>query len=30
MIDSVDAAQSLKGCTVIDGNLDINIRHGSE
>uniref|UniRef100_A0A674N6Q1 Tyrosine-protein kinase receptor n=1 Tax=Takifugu rubripes TaxID=31033 RepID=A0A674N6Q1_TAKRU len=29
MIDSVDAAQSLKGCTVIDGNLDINIRHGN-
>lgn len=30
VIDSVDAAQSLKDCTVIDGNLDINIRHGSE
>lgn len=30
IIDSVDAAQGLKGCTVIDGNLDINIRHGSE
>lgn len=30
MIDSLDAAQSLQGCTVIDGNLDINIRHGSE
>lgn len=29
-IDSVDAAQSLKGCTVIKGNLHINIRRGSE
>ncbi|KAM7396670.1 hypothetical protein PAMP_019694 [Pampus punctatissimus] len=28
VIDSVDAAQSLKDCTVISGNLDINIRHG--
>ncbi|KAJ8248807.1 hypothetical protein GJAV_G00227970 [Gymnothorax javanicus] len=27
-IDSVDAAQSLKGCTVINGNLLINIRRG--
>ncbi|TNN28536.1 Insulin-like growth factor 1 receptor [Liparis tanakae] len=30
VIDSVDAAQSLKDCTVIEGNLDINIRRGSE
>ncbi len=30
VIDSVDAAQSLKGCTVIKGNLHINIRRGSE
>lgn len=30
VIDSVDAAQSLKDCTVIAGNLDINIRQGSE
>ncbi|XP_044212199.1 insulin-like growth factor 1a receptor [Thunnus albacares] len=29
VIDSVDAAQSLKDCTVISGNLDINIRHGN-
>uniref|UniRef100_A0AAV2KZ43 Tyrosine-protein kinase receptor n=1 Tax=Knipowitschia caucasica TaxID=637954 RepID=A0AAV2KZ43_KNICA len=29
VIDSVDAAQSLKDCTIIDGNLDINIRHGN-
>uniref|UniRef100_A0A3Q0SZM0 Tyrosine-protein kinase receptor n=1 Tax=Amphilophus citrinellus TaxID=61819 RepID=A0A3Q0SZM0_AMPCI len=29
VIDSVDAAQSLKDCTVIDGNLDINIRRGN-
>ncbi|XP_033823932.1 insulin-like growth factor 1a receptor [Periophthalmus magnuspinnatus] len=29
VIDSVDAAQSLKDCTVIGGNLDINIRHGN-
>uniref|UniRef100_A0A673Z0D1 Tyrosine-protein kinase receptor n=1 Tax=Salmo trutta TaxID=8032 RepID=A0A673Z0D1_SALTR len=28
VIDSVDAAQSLKGCTVIKGNLQINIRRG--
>ncbi|MBN3310814.1 IGF1R factor, partial [Amia calva] len=28
-IDSVDAAQSLKGCTVIKGNLRINIRRGN-
>nr|XP_046264139.1 insulin-like growth factor 1 receptor isoform X2 [Scatophagus argus] len=28
VIDSVDAAQSLKGCTVIKGNLHINIRRG--
>ncbi|XP_035252278.1 insulin-like growth factor 1a receptor isoform X2 [Anguilla anguilla] len=28
-IDSVDAAQSLKGCTVIKGNLQINIRRGN-
>ncbi|CAL8404701.1 unnamed protein product [Boreogadus saida] len=28
VIDSVDAAQSLKGCTVIRGNLHINIRRG--
>ncbi|XP_020797355.1 insulin-like growth factor 1b receptor isoform X2 [Boleophthalmus pectinirostris] len=28
VIDSLDAAQSLKGCTVIKGNLDINIRRG--
>ncbi|XP_062380455.1 insulin-like growth factor 1 receptor isoform X2 [Sardina pilchardus] len=27
-IDSVNAAQSLKGCTVIKGNLNINIRRG--
>uniref|UniRef100_A0A8C1I676 Tyrosine-protein kinase receptor n=1 Tax=Cyprinus carpio TaxID=7962 RepID=A0A8C1I676_CYPCA len=27
-IDSVDAAQSLQGCTVIKGNLQINIRRG--
>uniref|UniRef100_A0A671SGP0 Tyrosine-protein kinase receptor n=1 Tax=Sinocyclocheilus anshuiensis TaxID=1608454 RepID=A0A671SGP0_9TELE len=30
VIDSVDAAQSLKGCTVIKGNLHINIRRGSD
>ncbi|KAG7468187.1 hypothetical protein MATL_G00140190 [Megalops atlanticus] len=29
IIDSVDAAQSLKGCTVIKGNLHINIRRGN-
>ncbi|XP_029378614.1 insulin-like growth factor 1a receptor isoform X1 [Echeneis naucrates] len=29
VIDSVDAAQSLKDCTVIMGNLDINIRRGN-
>ncbi|XP_043101237.1 insulin-like growth factor 1b receptor isoform X2 [Puntigrus tetrazona] len=29
VIDSVDAAQSLKGCTVIKGNLHINIRGGT-
>ncbi|XP_029289930.1 insulin-like growth factor 1a receptor [Cottoperca gobio] len=29
VIDSVDAAQSLKDCTVIEGNLDINIRRGN-
>ncbi|KAK7925860.1 hypothetical protein WMY93_008170 [Mugilogobius chulae] len=29
VIDSVDAAQSLKDCTIIEGNLDINIRHGN-
>ncbi|CAK6951109.1 insulin-like growth factor 1a receptor [Scomber scombrus] len=29
VIDSVNAAQSLKDCTVISGNLDINIRHGN-
>ncbi|XP_028999877.2 insulin-like growth factor 1b receptor isoform X2 [Betta splendens] len=28
VIDSMDAAQSLKGCTVIRGNLHINIRRG--
>ncbi|PWA14228.1 hypothetical protein CCH79_00012249 [Gambusia affinis] len=28
VIDSVDAAQSLKECTVIEGNLVINIRNG--
>ncbi|XP_073328728.1 insulin-like growth factor 1a receptor [Pagrus major] len=28
-IDSVDAAQSLKDCTIIEGNLDINIRRGN-
>uniref|UniRef100_A0A4W5Q7H1 Tyrosine-protein kinase receptor n=1 Tax=Hucho hucho TaxID=62062 RepID=A0A4W5Q7H1_9TELE len=28
-IDSVDAAQSLMGCTVIKGNLHINIRRGN-
>uniref|UniRef100_A0A8K9V3L5 Tyrosine-protein kinase receptor n=1 Tax=Oncorhynchus mykiss TaxID=8022 RepID=A0A8K9V3L5_ONCMY len=28
VIDSVDAAQSLKGCTVVKGNLQINIRRG--
>ncbi|KAG9332348.1 hypothetical protein JZ751_015355 [Albula glossodonta] len=28
-IDSVDAAQSLKGCTFIRGNLHINIRRGN-
>ncbi|XP_058855196.1 insulin-like growth factor 1 receptor [Acipenser ruthenus] len=28
-IDSVDTAQSLKGCTVIGGNLVINIRRGN-
>uniref|UniRef100_A0A1A7WPP4 Tyrosine-protein kinase receptor n=1 Tax=Iconisemion striatum TaxID=60296 RepID=A0A1A7WPP4_9TELE len=27
-IDSMDAAQSLKGCTVIKGELQINIRRG--
>ncbi|XP_023669780.2 insulin-like growth factor 1b receptor [Paramormyrops kingsleyae] len=30
MIDSVDAAQSLKGCTIIKGNLHINIRRGND
>lgn len=30
VIDSVDAAQTLKGCTVINGHLDINIRRGGE
>ncbi|KAI4791264.1 hypothetical protein KUCAC02_034110, partial [Chaenocephalus aceratus] len=30
VIDSMDAAQSLKGCTVIQGNLHINIRRGRE
>uniref|UniRef100_A0A671WTU1 Tyrosine-protein kinase receptor n=1 Tax=Sparus aurata TaxID=8175 RepID=A0A671WTU1_SPAAU len=29
VIDSVDAAQSLKDCTIIEGNLDINIRRGN-
>ncbi|KAJ8417577.1 hypothetical protein AAFF_G00224200 [Aldrovandia affinis] len=29
VIDSVDAAQSLKGCTIIKGNLHINIRRGN-
>uniref|UniRef100_A0A3Q3LYX1 Tyrosine-protein kinase receptor n=1 Tax=Mastacembelus armatus TaxID=205130 RepID=A0A3Q3LYX1_9TELE len=29
VIDSVHAAQSLKDCTVIEGNLDINIRRGN-
>lgn len=29
-IDSVDAAQSLKDCTVINGSLRINIRRGSK
>ncbi|KAM9410730.1 insulin-like growth factor 1 receptor [Pholidichthys leucotaenia] len=28
VIDSMDAAQSLTGCTVIKGNLHINIRRG--
>ncbi|XP_053722532.1 insulin-like growth factor 1 receptor isoform X1 [Synchiropus splendidus] len=28
VVDSMDAAQSLKGCTVIKGNLHINIRRG--
>ncbi|KAM8890940.1 insulin-like growth factor 1a receptor [Spinachia spinachia] len=28
-IDSVDTAQSLKDCTIIEGNLDINIRRGN-
>ncbi|XP_030622664.1 insulin-like growth factor 1a receptor [Chanos chanos] len=28
-IDSVDAAQSLQGCTVIKGSLNINIRRGN-
>ncbi|MED6256852.1 Insulin-like growth factor 1 receptor, partial [Ataeniobius toweri] len=28
LIDSVDAAQSLKGCTVIKGDLQITIRRG--
>ncbi|XP_076118364.1 insulin-like growth factor 1a receptor [Alosa pseudoharengus] len=28
VIDSVDAAQALQGCTVIKGNLQINIRRG--
>lgn len=28
VIDSMDAAQSLKGCTVIKGNLQITIRRG--
>lgn len=28
VIDSMDAAQSLEGCTVIKGNLHINIRRG--
>lgn len=30
VIDSVNAAEFLQDCTVIDGNLDINIRRGSE
>ncbi|XP_066503622.1 insulin-like growth factor 1b receptor [Hoplias malabaricus] len=29
VIDSVDSAQSLKGCTVLKGNLHINIRRGN-
>ncbi|KAL4623543.1 insulin-like growth factor 1 receptor isoform X1 [Arapaima gigas] len=29
VIDSVDAAQSLKGCTIIKGNLHINIHRGN-
>ncbi|XP_029008650.1 insulin-like growth factor 1a receptor [Betta splendens] len=29
VIDSVDAAQYLKDCTIIEGNLDINIRRGN-
>lgn len=29
-IDSVDTAQFLKDCTVIQGNLNINIRRGRE
>lgn len=29
-IESMDAAQSLKGCTVIKGNLQITIRRGRE
>ncbi|XP_068595366.1 insulin-like growth factor 1a receptor [Brachionichthys hirsutus] len=28
-IDSVDSAQSLKDCTIIEGNLEINIRRGN-
>ncbi|KAM9352509.1 insulin-like growth factor 1a receptor [Symphorus nematophorus] len=29
VIDTVDAAQFLKDCTIIEGNLDINIRRGN-
>lgn len=29
-IDSLDAAQSLKDCTVINGSLRITIRRGSK
>lgn len=30
IIDSVTAAQTLRGCTVVNGSLIINIRGGSE
>lgn len=30
MVDSVTAAQDLRGCTVLNGSLVINLRGGSE
>lgn len=30
MVDSVTAAQALRGCTVLNGSMEINLRGGSE